>query len=198
MVSHKCPNSAFFQQNAQVKKFRFLKFEFLISISLPSVCRSVPNVLKGQCQEILYIKSRTVNDVAWSNYRKFVCDRFGSRLAWRTKFFNSLPNSNWLAVGKIRAHCTANQIYVFPKMKLRGLVPNSYIHVSVSDFYIFQDRSRIHECGNWETEHYNSFLEITRLRSFISGNSHQPFSCSAVWLASEDWANLLMNNDWQL
>jgi hypothetical protein len=27
-------------------------------------------------------------------------------------------------------------IYVFPEMKLRGLVPNSYIHVSVSTLYI--------------------------------------------------------------
>ncbi len=26
-----------------------------------------------------------------------------------------------------------------------------------------------HECGTWETEHYNSVLEITRSRSFISG-----------------------------
>ncbi len=32
-------------------------------------------------------------------------------------------------------HCE-NTIYVFPEMKLLGLVPNSYIHVSVSDFYI--------------------------------------------------------------
>jgi hypothetical protein len=30
-------------------------------------------------------------------------------------------------------HCTENQIYVFPEMKLRGIVPDSYIHVSVSD-----------------------------------------------------------------
>jgi hypothetical protein len=29
-------------------------------------------------------------------------------------------------------HCTENPIYAFPEMKLRGLVPNSYIHVSVS------------------------------------------------------------------
>jgi hypothetical protein len=28
------------------------------------------------------------------------------------------------------------------------------------------NRSQIHECGNWETEHYNSVLEITR-SSFI-------------------------------
>jgi hypothetical protein len=33
-------------------------------------------------------------------------------------------------------HCTENPIYVFPEMKLRGLVPNSYIHVSVSGLYI--------------------------------------------------------------
>ncbi len=40
------------------------------------------------------------------------------------------------------------------------------------------NRSQIHECENWETEHYNSVLEITRLRSFISGeyiNRNQTF-----------------------
>jgi hypothetical protein len=36
----------------------------------------------------------------------------------------------------VNEHCTENLIYVFPEMKLRSLVPNSYIHVSVSDFYI--------------------------------------------------------------
>ncbi len=33
------------------------------------------------------------------------------------------------------------------------------------------NRSQIHECGKWETEHYNSVLEITRPHSFISGNT---------------------------
>ncbi len=33
-------------------------------------------------------------------------------------------------------HCTENPIYVFPEMKLRGLVPNTYIHVSVRVIYI--------------------------------------------------------------
>jgi hypothetical protein len=65
-------------------------------------------------------------------------------------------------------------------MKLSDHVPNSYIHVSVSDLYILRigppfdcskiDRliweyingSQIHECGNWETEHYKSVLEIMR------------------------------------
>jgi hypothetical protein len=32
--------------------------------------------------------------------------------------------------------CTENPIYVFPEMKLCRLVPNSYIHVSVSILYI--------------------------------------------------------------
>jgi hypothetical protein len=49
-------------------------------------------------------------------------------------------------------------------MKLRGLVPNSYIHVSVSDLYIPGSvTDTVHECGNRETEHV---LEITRPRSF--------------------------------
>jgi hypothetical protein len=74
-------------------------------------------------------------------------------------------------------------------MKLRGLVPNFYIPVSMSGLYIpriglpqlnrqtdlgsweYINRSQIHECENWETEHYNSVLEIRRLRSFIYENT---------------------------
>jgi hypothetical protein len=33
-------------------------------------------------------------------------------------------------------HYTEHPIYVFPEMKLRCLVPNSNIHVSMSDLYI--------------------------------------------------------------
>jgi hypothetical protein len=33
-------------------------------------------------------------------------------------------------------HCKKDLIDVFPEMKLRGLVPNFYILVSVSDYYI--------------------------------------------------------------
>jgi hypothetical protein len=32
-------------------------------------------------------------------------------------------------------HCTENSKQIFPEMKLRGLVPNFCIHVSVSDLY---------------------------------------------------------------
>jgi hypothetical protein len=40
------------------------------------------------------------------------------------------------ALGTVTLQCIENPIYVFPEMKLRGLVPNSYIHVYVSDLYI--------------------------------------------------------------
>jgi hypothetical protein len=40
-------------------------------------------------------------------------------------------------------HCTKNMIYVF----LRGLVPSSYIHVSVSDLYIFPRSVCIFGCS---------------------------------------------------
>jgi hypothetical protein len=33
-------------------------------------------------------------------------------------------------------HCTENLKQIFPEMKLLDLVPNFYIHVSVSDLYI--------------------------------------------------------------
>ncbi len=88
-------------------------------------------------------------------------------------------------------HCTENRIYIFPKKELRGLSPNSYIHVSVGGLYIpwigphiwlWQNRQTIleiyksltdtvYKCREWETEHYNSVLEITKLHSFTSGNT---------------------------
>jgi hypothetical protein len=36
----------------------------------------------------------------------------------------------------VNSHCNENHIYVFPKKELRGLSPNFYLHVSVSDLYI--------------------------------------------------------------
>ncbi len=86
-------------------------------------------------------------------------------------------------------HCKENLIYVYAEKELRGISPNSYIDVTVSDFifpgsvHIFGcskiDRpileiinlSQIYECKNWKKEHYNSFLEITRLHGFISRNT---------------------------
>jgi hypothetical protein len=88
-------------------------------------------------------------------------------------------------------HCTKKPNYVFPEMKLRGLVPNSYTHVSVSDLYIprigvpsvfgcskigrpilgIYKLSQVQDCGNYKTEQYISVLEITRPRNLISRNT---------------------------
>ncbi len=52
-------------------------------------------------------------------------------------------------------HCKENSIYVFPEKKLRGLSPNFYIHVYVSDLYIptigppiFLEQNRQTDRGN--------------------------------------------------
>jgi hypothetical protein len=46
-------------------------------------------------------------------------------------------------------------------MKLRGLVPYSYIHVSLSDLHI-PTIGQIHECRNWERGHAVTFLGILK------------------------------------
>jgi hypothetical protein len=61
--------------------------------------------------------------------------------------------------------CTEHAIYVFPEMKLRGLVPNSYIHVFVSHSDLCIPRNGLHlwlqqnrqtDPGNIEISHrYN-------------------------------------------
>ncbi len=50
-------------------------------------------------------------------------------------------------------------IYVFPERKLRGLIPNSYIHLSVSDLYI----PRI---GIWLKQNRQTDTEKTVYKSF--------------------------------
>ncbi len=65
-------------------------------------------------------------------------------------------------------HCKSNSVYIFLFWELRGLSPNFYIHVSVSDLYIprigphisssrtavqsweYIIHSQTHECGNWD------------------------------------------------
>ncbi len=75
-------------------------------------------------------------------------------------------------------HCTENSKQIFPEDKLRSLVPDFYIHVSVRDLYIttigspillycftdrlleYRNRSQIYECRNWERCRAVSFLGI--------------------------------------
>jgi hypothetical protein len=65
-------------------------------------------------------------------------------------------------------HCNENPIHVFLFWELLGLSPNFHIHVSVSDLYISRIGPHIR---NFETENYNSVLEIRRLHSFLWGNT---------------------------
>jgi hypothetical protein len=60
-------------------------------------------------------------------------------------------------------------------------IPNFYIHISRIDPHISLQQNRqtvpgnlsqIYECRNWETEHYNSFLEITV--SFLGIHKWEP------------------------
>ncbi len=69
-------------------------------------------------------------------------------------------------------HCTKYLKQIFPEMKLRGLVPNFYIHVSVNDSYIITIRLQtqyskigglivgIYKCKNWQRSHAISLLVI--------------------------------------
>jgi hypothetical protein len=66
-------------------------------------------------------------------------------LSGREKLNYSRPGRFWsvtsrLGTGKrltlfYSVHCIENPTYVFPEMKLWGLVPNSYIYVSMSQVY---------------------------------------------------------------
>jgi hypothetical protein len=59
-----------------------------------------------------------------------------------------------------KVHCSTNQIYVFPEMKLRALVPKSFIHVSVSNFYIPRIGLPmwLQQNKNRQTDHMNIFI----------------------------------------
>jgi hypothetical protein len=46
-----------------------------------------------------------------------------------------LPTSLLGLSPKQQRHNTENSKQIFPRKELRGYSPNSYIHVSVSDFY---------------------------------------------------------------
>jgi hypothetical protein len=66
-------------------------------------------------------------------------------------------------------HCTENPIYVFPEMKLQKKRQTDLGNIHIN-------RSQIHECGNWETEHYNSVLEITSPHFWEYINQNQTFT----------------------
>ncbi len=66
-------------------------------------------------------------------------------------------------------HCTENPINLLPEMKQPGLVPNSYIHVSVSNLYILRislpiwlQQNRMNDPGNIKIAHRYLIVEIER------------------------------------
>ena len=70
-------------------------------------------------------------------------------------------------------HCAKNLKQIFPEIKLRGLVHNSYIHVSVSDLYIstISGCSQIGEpiVGIYKLLTYTRMWKLERRpRSFLS------------------------------
>jgi hypothetical protein len=60
------------------------------------------------------------------------------------------------SVPTLHRHCTENSKHIFPEMKLRGLVPSSYIHVSVSYLYTHTIGLPILLQENWITNRGNN------------------------------------------
>ncbi len=60
----------------------------------------------------------------------------GRAYSRRDVFVGANPLLSYVSPQLRYRHCIENPIYVFPEMKLCGLVPNSYIHVSVNNLYI--------------------------------------------------------------
>ncbi len=94
-----------------------------------------------------------------------------------------------------RTHCKEDPIYVFLEMKLRGLIPNFHICVSVSDLYIitigppillqqiqadrsweYRNRLQIDEGQNWEEAAKFPFLG-----TFVSNFRYSIFAVHPVY-----------------
>ncbi len=76
-----------------------------------------------------------------------------------------LPSASVVIIlsGSSHLNYTENQIYVFLEKELRGLSPNSYIHVSVSDLYTSRIGPYIRLQRNrqtWILEIYKSLTDI--------------------------------------
>ncbi len=98
-------------------------------------------------------------------------------------------------------HCTDNLKQIFSEIKLHGLVPDFYIHASVSDLYILTigPQTQYSKIGRPILVIYKSLLNTemqklgTRPCSFISGNICLEFSVQCN--AKLQNKNKLLNKD---
>ncbi len=67
---------------------------------------------------------------------KIVLVNIGSTIIFQIGIVNILSSTWRYTVYTLQRHCTENSKQISPEMKQRGLVPNSYIYVSVSISYI--------------------------------------------------------------
>jgi hypothetical protein len=105
----------------------------------------------------LLLKVRIVH--ANRTHRIRICKEVHVFSSWSTGL-PPPPLSSSCVAGTFQMHCTENSKQIFPEMKLCSLVPNFYIHGSVSDLWEHINRSQIHECRNWERGCSVSFLGI--------------------------------------
>jgi hypothetical protein len=132
----------------------------------------------------------------WPPFRLRICNYVS--LQPSILFVRHQQAKSWI----ITLHCKENAIYVFLFWELRGLSDNFYIHVSVSNLRTYTPRicphislqqnrqtdpgnicinlSQIHECRNWDTEHYNSILFQTFIRDF-----QKPFICRSETIKTQ-------------
>ncbi len=116
----------------------------------------------------------------------FIRERMRDILGWET--FNL-----WKKMGRNPPHCKGNSVYIFLFWELRGLSPNFYIHVSVSNLYITRIGPHISSSRNGSSivGIYNSLTDTwmwklgLRPRYSFSGNIC--FQFSAFFLCSA-WA----------
>jgi hypothetical protein len=87
----------------------------------------------------------------------------GSARGYRCYTLYQKYDSAWL-----RSQCLHSCIYermIYSQYRSAYLTAAKYADRS----WEYINCSQIHECGNWETEHYNFVLEIMRTGSFIYG-----------------------------
>ncbi len=164
----------FFGQNAfRGKKYQNAYFEYLHSFLMFLIHRWINMLLSfflpGELMNAFLLSLTGNGSIIPPIYPVYV--EFIWELIWLTDPLTA-DSLECLNASRFFITCVGSTLYqnskhIFSEMKLCGLVLHFYIHVSVSDLYIpadrsceYMNRSQIHECGNWETEHYNSVLKI--------------------------------------